>query len=89
MGCKSMSKVTSIRIDDDVAAKLDQLAASTDRTKTWLIDQALRRYVEEEAWQVQAIKEALDDYRSGDAELVPHEQVMERLEAKIRAKLDQ
>ena len=84
-----MSKVTSIRIDDDVAAKLDQLAASTDRTKTWLIDQALRRYVEEEAWQVQAIKEALDDYRSGDAELVPHEQVMERLEAKIRAKLDQ
>ena len=84
-----MSKVTSVRIDDDVAAKLDQLAASTDRTKTWLIDQALRRYVEEEAWQVQAIKEALDDYRSGDAELVPHEQVMERLEAKIRAKLDQ
>jgi RHH-type rel operon transcriptional repressor/antitoxin RelB len=84
-----MSKVTSIRIDDDVSAKLDQLAASTDRTKTWLIDQALRRYVEEEAWQVQAIKEALDDYRSGDAKLVPHEQVMERLEAKIRAKLDQ
>ncbi len=84
-----MSKVTSIRIDDDVSAKLDQLAASTDRTKTWLIGQALRRYVEEEAWQVQAIKEALDDYRSGDAELVPHEEVMERLEAKIRAKLDQ
>lgn len=84
-----MSKVTSMRIDDDVAAKLDQLAASTDRPKTWLIDQALRRYVEEESWQVQAIQEALNDYRSGNAELVPHEQVMERLEAKIRASLDQ
>jgi predicted transcriptional regulator len=84
-----MGKVTSIRIDDDVVAKLDQLAVATDRPKTWLIDQALRRYVEEEAWQVQAIQEALDDYRSGNAELVPHEQVMERLEAKLRAKLDQ
>lgn len=82
-----MARVTSIRIEDELSSQLDMLATALDRPKAWVIEQALRRYVEEQAWQVQAIKEALDDYRSGNAELAPHEEVMGRLEARIRAKL--
>ncbi len=44
----------------------------------------------EQVWQVQAIKEALEDYESGNAVLVPHEQVMaemDQLEAEIKADL--
>src|SRR5437773_2539792 len=78
----NMSKATSVRLDEELASKLDALAISMDRPKAWLIEQAIRSYVEEQAWQVQAIREAMEDYRSGKAELVPHEQVMERLEAK-------
>jgi hypothetical protein len=36
---------------------------------------------------VQAIREALDDYQSGKAHLVSHEQVMAELEARIKAQL--
>lgn len=82
-----MTKVTSIRLADDLVAKLDQLAASVDRPRTWVIEQAIARYVEEEAWQVAAIEEALADYRAGTARLVPHEHVMQHLDEKIRAKL--
>ncbi len=82
-----MTRVTSVRLEDETAAKLDTLAASMDRPRAWLIEQAVKSYVEEQTWQVQAISEALADYRSGKAEIVPHEQVMEQMEAKIRASL--
>jgi predicted transcriptional regulator len=82
-----MAKPTSVRLEDDLSERLDALAVSVNRPKTWLIEEAIRRYVEEQSWQVQAIQEALDDYRSGKAELVPHDQVMQRLEAKIKSKL--
>jgi predicted transcriptional regulator len=82
-----MTKRASVRLDDDLANKLDALAAAMDRPKAWLIEQAIKSYVEEQSWQVLAIREAMEDYRSGNAELVPHEQVMERLEAKINTKI--
>ena len=82
-----MSRVTSIRLDDELAGRLDQLAAALDRPRSWVIEQAIARYVEEEAWQVAAITEALEAYERGGATLLPHAQVMAELEAKIRAKL--
>lgn len=81
-----MSRVTSIRLSDALAGRLDQLAAALDRPKSWLIEQAIVRYVEEEAWQVAAIAEALAEYESGEATLIPHDEVMEQLSAKIRAR---
>jgi predicted transcriptional regulator len=82
-----MAKVTSVRLDDDTAEKLDRLATSLDRPKAWIIEQAILSYLEEQSWQVQAITEALEEYRAGTATLVPHEQVMERLESKLRSKV--
>ena len=81
-----MVRPTSVRLDANLSERLDALAVAVNRPKTWLIEEAVRRYVDEQAWQVQAIQEALDDYRSGNAELVTHDQVMQRLEAKIKAK---
>jgi predicted transcriptional regulator len=82
---ESMAKPTSVRLDDELARKLDTLAAATDRPKVWLIEQAVRRYVEEQSWQIQAISEALAEYDSGASELVPHERVMQELEARMKA----
>lgn len=79
-----MARVTSVRLSDELATQLDKLAAAVDRPKAWLIEQAISRYVEDEAWQVQAIAEALSEYRSGTATLRSHEDVMRRLETKIR-----
>ncbi|HZS03220.1 MAG TPA: ribbon-helix-helix domain-containing protein [Chloroflexota bacterium] len=83
-----MAKVTSVRLSDELAARLDQLAASLDRPRAWVIEQALARYVEEEAWQVQAVADALAAYRQGGASVRPHSEVMQRLEARIQAQAD-
>lgn len=82
-----MSKVTSVRLTDDLVAKLDRLAASLDRPRAWLIEQAIARYVDEEAWQVAAIGEALAEYRSGPTGLKPHSDVIEQLGKRIRARV--
>ena len=81
-----MAKITSVRLSDELVVKLDQLASAMDRPRAWVIERAITRYVEEEAWQVAAISEALDDYRAGKSALKPHQEVMERLEQKLRAR---
>lgn len=40
---------------------LDQLANATHRTKSFLAAEAIERYIELEAWQVQEIKAALKE----------------------------
>ena len=58
-----MTTVTT-RIDEETQSRLDQLAKATDRSRSWLVADALRRYVEEEGWQVAAIEEGV---RQADA----------------------
>ncbi len=81
-----MTRVTTVRLEDELANKLEALAEAMDRPRSWVIEQAIKSYVDEQSWQVEAIGEALEEYRSGKAELVPHEQVMERIEARVRAR---
>ena len=78
-----MAKVTSVRLSDKLAARSDELAAALNCPRAWVIEQAITRYIEEEAWQVQAIADALAKYRRGEAITSPHDEVMARLQATI------
>jgi RHH-type rel operon transcriptional repressor/antitoxin RelB len=42
-----MSEAVSIRLPEDVAKRLDELAKSLDRSKTYIVTKALREYLEE------------------------------------------
>jgi predicted transcriptional regulator len=81
---ENISKVTSVRLTDDAAEKLDRLAASPDRPKAWLIEQAIDSYLEEQSWQIAAIEETLAEYGSGTATPIPHEEVEARMEELLR-----
>jgi len=81
-----MGKVTSIRLSDDLAAKLDQLAAALERPRAWVVEQAIARYIDEEAWQVAAVSEAVAEYHKGGAALTSHDLVMKRMEDAIRSR---
>lgn len=58
-----MSAVTA-RLDDATQQRLDALAKAMDRSRSWVVAEAIRRYVEEESWQVAAIEEGV---RQADA----------------------
>ena len=42
-----MTEAVSIRLPDDIAKRLDDLARSLDRPKTYIVTKALREYLEE------------------------------------------
>ncbi|MBW4633386.1 MAG: ribbon-helix-helix protein, CopG family [Iphinoe sp. HA4291-MV1] len=55
----SQSEVVTIRLTAEIKAKLDALAQSTRRSKSWLAAEAIALYVEQESWQIQMIEEAV------------------------------
>lgn len=40
--------VTSVRLDDDLHSRLERLAERDKRTRGWLINDALRKYLEQD-----------------------------------------
>ncbi len=42
-----MSEAVSVRLPVDIAKRLDELAKSLDRPKTYIVTKALREYLEE------------------------------------------
>jgi predicted transcriptional regulator len=79
-----MSTTTiTIRTDPDLAGKVAALASSMDRSRNWVIEEALRQYVETQAWQIEGIKAAIGSLDRGEG--IPHEQVMAEMEALLSA----
>jgi len=69
----------SIRIEPDMRDRLTHLAEATGRTKSFLAAEAVRQYLEHEAWQIEAIKQAVERSESKDAKFVDHEKIVEWL----------
>lgn len=61
-----MATNLTVRLDAVTKKSLDQLAKATGRTRSFLAQHALRRYVEEEAWQVAEIRKAVKEADTGD-----------------------
>ena len=53
------SKVTSVKMDDDLRARVAALAAARQRKPHWIMLEAIREYVEREEKQQQCWDEAL------------------------------
>jgi predicted transcriptional regulator len=55
----------SSRVDRAVSEKLDMLSKATSRSRSFLISEAIRAYVDEQAWQIEAIKEGIKQADQG------------------------
>ena len=71
----SQSEVVTVRLNPQLKAKLDALAESTKRSKSWLAAEAIAQYVEQEAWQIQRIEQALALADSPNAQWVEWDEV--------------
>ena len=57
-----MKTVTvSIKLDFEVAIKLDRLAKATENSKSYLAAEAIEAYVEDQIWQIEAIEEGIKE----------------------------
>lgn len=65
------TSILSLRIPQEVKDQLAKLAEATHRSQSFLGGEAIRRYVELEAWQIAEIQQALieadaDDFATED-----------------------
>jgi RHH-type rel operon transcriptional repressor/antitoxin RelB len=72
----SMSKSITLaaRVDADFDAELTRLATATGRSKSWLINEALRSYVANEQQFLAAVEEGKQALREG--RVIDHETVV-------------
>lgn len=68
--------VTSVRLQDDLDKSLNELALKSNRSKNWIINQAIKEFIEHQAIEEQRWLEtlsALESVRSGIS--IPSERV--------------
>ena len=58
---------TSVRVPDDLLSRLESAAARLRRSKGWIINDALREYLEREEQRVQRLGETLQALTELDA----------------------
>ena len=56
----------TVRLPTQVKARLESLAKSTDRTKSWLAAEAIRSFVEVQEWQVGEITRGVAEADADD-----------------------
>ncbi len=61
-----MSTTMTLRLEDDVKARLDKLAGATRRSKSFLAAEAIREFVENNEWQIREVKAAIKEANAGD-----------------------
>lgn len=59
-------KPLNVRLPFELSSQLDALCKATERTKTSLTVEALREFLEVQAWQVQDIKQGLAEADRGE-----------------------
>ena len=55
----------TIRATKEVVGELDALAAAMDRSRNYIVNEALRQYLDANAWQIERIKEGIAAARYG------------------------
>ncbi|MBV0844248.1 CopG family ribbon-helix-helix protein [Serratia liquefaciens] len=58
--------VMSVRLSEDLSEQLEALAKATGRTKSFLAGQAIRDFINREAWQIAETQQAIIEADKGD-----------------------
>ena len=74
----------TVRAETDIVHQLDSMAGALDRSRNYLVNQALREYLKTHAWQVEKITQGIVAADRG--ELVDHDDVMREIEELIEQK---
>lgn len=76
-----MSKARSlnVEIDEELDDRLSSVATTLARPRAWVVEQAIKEFIDLQAWQLAAIDEGVKDAEAG--RLIPHDQVVAWLDS--------
>lgn len=73
----------TVRVKPDTRSRIETLARTINRSKSYVIEEALERYLDVNEWQVKGIQDALIEADSHEAIFVDHDEVLAQREAKL------
>ena len=59
-------RATTIRMEDTVLERVDSMAKSINRSRTWLINQAVEQFLSYEEWFVQEVQAGVNEVANGE-----------------------
>ncbi|TCU18473.1 putative transcriptional regulator [Rhizobium sullae] len=62
----AMTSAFTVRVKDETASKLDQLAAKLDRSRSYMAAEAIEAFVEQQEWQLAEIEAGLAEADRGE-----------------------
>ena len=91
-----MSTTTfSVRLEEDMKEQILQLAHSTGRSANFLLNEAIREYLDRERWQIAEVEQGLRELEAGDVatpeeaeavfERITTPEAMARVQARVTA----
>jgi|HubBroStandDraft_6_1064221.scaffolds.fasta_scaffold1010822_2 RHH-type rel operon transcriptional repressor/antitoxin RelB len=60
------SSTLTVRIDPEMKAELDAIAAARDRDRSYLVKEALREYLEVQKWHIEHIRQGVREADAGN-----------------------
>lgn len=69
-------RATTIRMEDAILDRVDSMAKSVNRSRTWVINQAVERFLSYEEWFIQEVQAAVNEAANG--EIASQKKVEER-----------
>jgi predicted transcriptional regulator len=72
----------TVRTDPEVVAQIAALAEAMDRSRNWVIEEALKQYIETQSWQIEGIKQAQASLARGEG--IPFDDVVAEMDALIQ-----
>lgn len=71
-------KTTTIRMEDNTLDRIDSMAKSLSRSRTWIINQAIERFLGYEEWFVSEVEAGLKEMQAND--IASSEEIKARFE---------
>ena len=74
---ESPAVTLSVRVPPEIRDQLEDLADVTGRTKSFLAAEAIENYLATQAWQVKAIKKAVEKANGKNAKFIDHNKIVD------------
>ena len=71
----------SVRMSEEKIRQVDRLARALGRSRAWVINEAMDRYLAYERWVIEQVEQVLAEAEAG--ETVPHDEVMAGVRERI------
>lgn len=75
----------TIRTESNTVDKISAIAQAMDRSRNWVIEDALKQYIDQQAWYIEGIQQAQASLAAGKG--IPHEEVMAEISELINERI--